>query len=148
MARRGHSPSVGSASESQGFLAVPKFTDIDKAVTLVKVGDLQDPTDKQIDRSIVLNHEWASYEVGFDNKSMLGWIHTDETLSLIPGHMPQLSPEAQALVQSVPWRDDGRFLCANYHWVRTGFGHCPSCGNPINYKRRVTHDYLFQTWKD
>eukprot|EP00959_Pyramimonas_sp_CCMP1952_P438294 9175625-Pyramimonas_sp.AAC.1 len=79
---------------------------------------------------------------------MLGWIHTDETLSLIPGHMPQLSPEAQALVQSVPWKDDGRLLCANFHWVRTVFGHCPSCSNPIDYKRRAARDYLFQTWKD
>eukprot|EP00959_Pyramimonas_sp_CCMP1952_P021561 454530-Pyramimonas_sp.AAC.1 len=79
---------------------------------------------------------------------MLGWIHTDETLSLIQDHVPQLLPEVQALIQSVPWRDDGRFLCATYDWVRADFGHCPSCSNPINYKRRVTHDYLLQTWKD
>eukprot|EP00959_Pyramimonas_sp_CCMP1952_P247006 5162605-Pyramimonas_sp.AAC.1 len=66
--------------------------------------------------SIVFNHEWASYEVKCVNNSMLGWIHTDETLSLIPGHMPQLRPEAPAFIQSVPWWGDGRFLCANLHW--------------------------------
>eukprot|EP00959_Pyramimonas_sp_CCMP1952_P318570 6665770-Pyramimonas_sp.AAC.1 len=40
---------------------VPKFTDIDKAVSLVKIGDSSDPEDKQISWSIVFNHEWASY---------------------------------------------------------------------------------------
>eukprot|EP00959_Pyramimonas_sp_CCMP1952_P046766 976950-Pyramimonas_sp.AAC.1 len=76
--------------------------------------------------SIVFNQEWTSYEVNFDNASMLGWIHTGETLSLVPDHKPSLPPEAEACVQSVPWEDGDRFLCANLHWVRTGFGHCPS----------------------
>eukprot|EP00959_Pyramimonas_sp_CCMP1952_P149378 3125731-Pyramimonas_sp.AAC.1 len=56
---------------------------------------------------------------------MLGRIHTDETLSSIQGHMPPLPPAAQEVVQSVPWKDNGRLLCASLHWVRTGFGHCP-----------------------
>eukprot|EP00959_Pyramimonas_sp_CCMP1952_P058577 1223180-Pyramimonas_sp.AAC.1 len=36
------------------------------------------------------------------------------------------------MFQSVPWEDDGRFLCANLQWVRTGLGRCPSRGNPLN----------------
>eukprot|EP00959_Pyramimonas_sp_CCMP1952_P274932 5747345-Pyramimonas_sp.AAC.1 len=95
---------------------VPRFTDIDRAVALVKVSDWMGPNGNKVFWSIVFNHEWASYEVNFDNNSTLGWIHTDETLSLIPGHMPQLPPEATAFVQSVPWGGDGRFLCANLHW--------------------------------
>eukprot|EP00959_Pyramimonas_sp_CCMP1952_P374093 7834524-Pyramimonas_sp.AAC.1 len=67
--------------------------------------------------SMVFNQEWASYEVNFDNTSMPGWIHTDETLSLVPDHMPPLPPEAEAFVQSVPWGGDGRFLCANLQCV-------------------------------
>eukprot|EP00959_Pyramimonas_sp_CCMP1952_P045575 952324-Pyramimonas_sp.AAC.1 len=66
--------------------------------------------------SIVLNQEWTSHEVKFDNASMPGWIHTDETLSLVPDHRPPLPPGTEAFVQSVPWEDDGRFLCANLHW--------------------------------
>eukprot|EP00959_Pyramimonas_sp_CCMP1952_P435288 9114857-Pyramimonas_sp.AAC.2 len=77
---------------------------------------------------------------------MIGWIHTDETLSLVPTHRPQLPPEVQERVQSVPWIDDGRFLCSQFHWVRTGFGHCPFCNSPINYKYRVSHDNMLQTW--
>eukprot|EP00959_Pyramimonas_sp_CCMP1952_P354158 7420109-Pyramimonas_sp.AAC.1 len=50
---------------------VPKFTDIGRAGTLVKVGNLEDTRDKQISWSIVFNHEWASYEVDFNDNSML-----------------------------------------------------------------------------
>eukprot|EP00959_Pyramimonas_sp_CCMP1952_P422568 8851948-Pyramimonas_sp.AAC.1 len=57
--------------------------------------------------SIVFNQEWTSYEVNFDNTSMLGWIHTDETLSLIQNYVPTLPSEAAACVQTVPWEDGG-----------------------------------------
>eukprot|EP00959_Pyramimonas_sp_CCMP1952_P149969 3138170-Pyramimonas_sp.AAC.1 len=97
--------------------------------------------------SIVYNQEWTSYEVIFDNTSMPGWIRTDETLSLVPDRQPPFPPDAEAFVQSVPWEDDGRFLCANLHWVRTGFGHCPSCNNPIKYNYNVAHDYLLQSYR-
>eukprot|EP00959_Pyramimonas_sp_CCMP1952_P164021 3429219-Pyramimonas_sp.AAC.1 len=73
---------------------------------------------------------------------MLGWIHTDETLSLVPDYRPPLPPRAEAFIQSVPWEDDGRFMCANLRWVRTGFGRCPSCSNPVKYKYKFAHDYF------
>eukprot|EP00959_Pyramimonas_sp_CCMP1952_P301645 6311577-Pyramimonas_sp.AAC.1 len=75
---------------------VPRFTDIDKAVTLVRVGNPADIGTQQM--SVVFNHEWASYEVTFDNESVIAWIRTDETLSLVPNHRPQLPPEAQERV--------------------------------------------------
>eukprot|EP00959_Pyramimonas_sp_CCMP1952_P237549 4964312-Pyramimonas_sp.AAC.1 len=89
MARRGRSPSVGPASDSQRVLAVnfcfqwpgahsffvpdlpgrdfvsrgvPRFTDIDKAVTIVKVSDLWDRREKKMHWSIVFNQERTSYE--------------------------------------------------------------------------------------
>eukprot|EP00959_Pyramimonas_sp_CCMP1952_P307523 6436864-Pyramimonas_sp.AAC.1 len=57
--------------------------------------------------SVLFNREWASDEVTFDSESMVAWIHTDETLSLVPNRRPQLSPEAQERVLSAPWEDDG-----------------------------------------
>eukprot|EP00959_Pyramimonas_sp_CCMP1952_P450322 9428848-Pyramimonas_sp.AAC.2 len=71
---------------------VPRFTDVDKAVTHVEVSDWYDHKEKKMCWSIVFNQEWASYEANSDNTSVLGWIHTDETLSLIPDHMPPLPP--------------------------------------------------------
>eukprot|EP00959_Pyramimonas_sp_CCMP1952_P050531 1055802-Pyramimonas_sp.AAC.1 len=72
---------------------VPRFTD--KTVTLVRVGPRDNSALHQMSWSVVFNREWASCEVAFDNESMIAWIHNDETLSLIPNHRPQLSPEAQ-----------------------------------------------------
>eukprot|EP00959_Pyramimonas_sp_CCMP1952_P053941 1128112-Pyramimonas_sp.AAC.1 len=63
---------------------------------------------------------------------MLGWVHTDEILTLRP-KFRHWSDRADAFIQSVPWDDDGRFLCAGLRWVRTGFGRCPSCNNPVKY---------------
>eukprot|EP00959_Pyramimonas_sp_CCMP1952_P447422 9368598-Pyramimonas_sp.AAC.1 len=59
---------------------VPRFADIDKAVTRVRVGNSADFRTQQMFWSVVFNHEWASYEVTFDNESVIAWIHADETL--------------------------------------------------------------------
>eukprot|EP00959_Pyramimonas_sp_CCMP1952_P410416 8601011-Pyramimonas_sp.AAC.1 len=100
---------------------VPGFTDIDKAVTLATVDDWPDVNRKLASWSLVFSQEWTSYEVNFDDNSMLGWIHADETVTLRPDFR-HWSDRADAFIQSVPWDDDGRFLCAGLHWVRTGFG--------------------------
>eukprot|EP00959_Pyramimonas_sp_CCMP1952_P345182 7228969-Pyramimonas_sp.AAC.1 len=61
---------------------------------------------------------------------MLVWIQTDETVTLRPDFRHR-SDRAEAFIRSVPWDDDGRFLCADLRWVRTGFGRCPLCSNPV-----------------
>eukprot|EP00959_Pyramimonas_sp_CCMP1952_P248614 5196797-Pyramimonas_sp.AAC.1 len=61
---------------------------------------------------------------------MLGWIHADETATLRPDFR-HWSDRADAFIRSVPSDDDGRFLCAGLHCVRTGFGRCPSCSSPV-----------------
>eukprot|EP00959_Pyramimonas_sp_CCMP1952_P018291 387493-Pyramimonas_sp.AAC.1 len=43
--------------------------------------------------------------------------------------------------------DDGRFLCPQLHWVRTGFGRCPHCTNAAKYTYMVAHNYLLQSYK-
>eukprot|EP00959_Pyramimonas_sp_CCMP1952_P033203 696537-Pyramimonas_sp.AAC.1 len=62
---------------------------------------------------------------------MFGWIYTDETLTLLPEYRHTLPGRADAFIQFVPWEDDGRFLCAGLHWVRPGFGRCPSCNKTV-----------------
>eukprot|EP00959_Pyramimonas_sp_CCMP1952_P354368 7423701-Pyramimonas_sp.AAC.1 len=79
--------------------------------------------------------------------SIIVWSHTDETLTLHPDVRHIWLERADAFIQSVPWEDDGRFLCAELHWVRTGFDRCPSCDNPVKYKYVVAHDYLLQSPK-
>eukprot|EP00959_Pyramimonas_sp_CCMP1952_P453880 9469016-Pyramimonas_sp.AAC.1 len=56
--------------------------------------------------SLVFSQEWTSYEVNFDDNSMLGWIHADETVTLRPDFR-HWSDRADAFIQSVPWDDDG-----------------------------------------
>eukprot|EP00959_Pyramimonas_sp_CCMP1952_P074974 1566883-Pyramimonas_sp.AAC.1 len=104
---------------------VPRFTDIDKAVTLFNVGPGDGSIAHQMFWSVLFNREWASCEVTLGNESIIAWIRTDETLSLVQNRKPQLSPETQERVLSVHWEDDGRFLCFRFHWVRAGFEHCP-----------------------
>eukprot|EP00959_Pyramimonas_sp_CCMP1952_P439788 9207236-Pyramimonas_sp.AAC.1 len=61
---------------------------------------------------------------------MLGWIHADETVTLRPGFR-DWPDRADEFIRSVPWDDDGQFLCAELHSVRTGFGRCPLCNNAV-----------------
>eukprot|EP00959_Pyramimonas_sp_CCMP1952_P140742 2945527-Pyramimonas_sp.AAC.1 len=84
-------PVSHTGSVRTGFLCPVRCqgsTDIDKAVTLAKVGDWIDRDEKRMIWSVVFNQEWTSYEVTFDNASMPVWIHTDEILALIPDHRP------------------------------------------------------------
>eukprot|EP00959_Pyramimonas_sp_CCMP1952_P087792 1836982-Pyramimonas_sp.AAC.1 len=65
--------------------------------------------------ALVFSQGWTSYEVDFDDNSMLGWIHTDETVTLLPDFR-EWPDRADEFIRSVPWDDDGRFLCAELHW--------------------------------
>eukprot|EP00959_Pyramimonas_sp_CCMP1952_P232153 4851701-Pyramimonas_sp.AAC.1 len=96
--------------------------------------------------ALVFSQEWTSYEVDFDDNSMLGWVHADETATLRPDYR-NWPDRADAFIRSVPWDDDGRFLCVDLHWVRTGFGRCPFCSNPVRYKYMVAHNYLLQSFQ-
>ena len=64
--------------------SVPRFTDIDKIVTIATVPDAMAIDPAGLARggelkawSIRFNREWTNYEVRFGGESMLGWIHTD-----------------------------------------------------------------------
>ena len=72
---------------------------------------------------------------------MLGWIHTDEDVEPIP-NWGNFSQQDLDFHRTVPWRDDGRFLCPYKHWVRTGFSHCPICNCSVRYKHNVADAYM------
>eukprot|EP00959_Pyramimonas_sp_CCMP1952_P379545 7950387-Pyramimonas_sp.AAC.1 len=40
------------------------------------------------------------------------------------------------------WTDDGRYMCAQYHAVRAGFGCCLHCLTPVRYRTYVRANYL------
>eukprot|EP00959_Pyramimonas_sp_CCMP1952_P173205 3619360-Pyramimonas_sp.AAC.1 len=77
---------------------------------------------------------------------MLACIRTDEMVTLRP-EFKDWPERAAEFLGSVPWTDDGRFLCPQLHWVRAGFGRCPFCTHAVKYKHMVAHNYWPQSYK-
>eukprot|EP00959_Pyramimonas_sp_CCMP1952_P471256 9498104-Pyramimonas_sp.AAC.1 len=90
---------------------VPKFTDVDKAVSLVRLAN-------QMRWTVLFDHELFSYEVTFDSASIIAWVNTDERLIINWDRETRLETAIQDRIISTPWDDDGRFLSFRYHWVR------------------------------
>eukprot|EP00959_Pyramimonas_sp_CCMP1952_P363248 7606869-Pyramimonas_sp.AAC.1 len=67
----------------------------------------------------LFDRELSSYEVTFDSESVIAWVHTDESLIIDWNHRPILETAIQDRILSIPWDDDGRFLCCRYRWART-----------------------------
>ena len=70
---------------------------------------------------------------------MLGWVHSDESVSAQAGY----TDAQQELIAAVPWEDDGRYLCAGrLCWVRAGFRACPACNTPVRIRYKVQANYM------
>eukprot|EP00959_Pyramimonas_sp_CCMP1952_P101333 2119843-Pyramimonas_sp.AAC.1 len=76
--------------------------------------------------AVLFDRELSSYEVIFDNASIIAWVNTDERLFINwDREIRRLDTPIHDRILSTPWDDDGRFLCFRCHWVRTGFANCP-----------------------